>query len=101
MWTDRRRRRLSTTVNVGNQGLMGSCGIHYLIIALRGFDKVGDAVVHGVPFWNGWKLTGTWIFLHSSPLASAAAAAAAAVAPPSTADIDGDTMSFNGRQRHR
>ena len=40
------------------------------------------------------KRTGTYLDLHLF-----AAAAAAAIAPPSTAEVDGDAMAFNGRGR--
>ena len=45
---------------------------------------------------DGEKWMGTYLDLHSF-----AAAAAAAIAPPSTAEVDGDAMAFNGRRRRR
>ena len=43
---------------------------------------------------DGEKWTGTYLDLHSF-----AAAAASAVALPSTAEVDGHVMAFNGRGR--
>ena len=45
---------------------------------------------------DGGKRTRTYL-----DLCSFAASAAAAVAPPSTAEVDGDAMAFNGRRRLR
>ena len=44
---------------------------------------------------DGEKRTGTYLDPRSF-----AAAAAAAVAPPSTAEVDGDAMAFNGQRRY-
>ena len=46
---------------------------------------------------DGEKRTVTYLDLH---LFAAAAAAAAAIAPPSTAEVDGDAMAFNGQRRY-
>ncbi len=75
---------------------MAATPFHGATILLRLSEQVAMVIVNVAMLWSGAKRTGTYRFLHSF-----AAAAAAAVASPSTAEVDGDAMAFNGRRRHR